>query len=118
MPRAIKVIMFTWPSLRARPAPEMKGEPHHHTTGVASKKPNSPIERPKGGTPGKPIVAPSGEKTTNGNKRRAETMNRRSMSATIAAPCPACSACPTAACSMPACSVPPCPMPACSLVPT
>ncbi len=39
-------------------------------------------------------------------------MKRRNMSATIAAPCPACSACPAAACSMPACS-----MPGCSLGP-
>ena len=52
-------------------------------------------------------------RATGNVSRRAEMMKRRSMSATIAAPWPACSACPVAPCSMPACSTP-----ACSLVPT
>ena len=57
MPRAISVIMVTWPTLRARQAPEMKGQPHHHTTGVASTKDigagglymNTRTELPEGG---------------------------------------------------------------------
>jgi hypothetical protein len=97
----VSVIMFTSPSLSARQAAEMNGQPPHQTTGVASKKPNNPIERPNGGMPGRPWLTPIGEKMISGRDKRIDMTKRRNRSATIAAPCPACSPCPIAACSSP-----------------
>jgi hypothetical protein len=65
--------MFTSPALSARQAPEINGQPPHHTIGVASEKPRSPIETPNGGIEGSPNTAPAGEKMIKGRDRRVET---------------------------------------------
>jgi hypothetical protein len=62
---------------------------------VASRNPKVPIESPNGGIVGSPIIAPVGEKATIDS--RVKILKRLYRSATIAAPCPACSPRPIAA---------------------
>jgi hypothetical protein len=74
MPVAISVIMFASPRRAARPAADRNGQPPQNTTGVVSTSPNQAMDSPN----------------TIGTVNTAETTNRRSVSATMLPPYPAC----------------------------
>ncbi len=86
MPVAISVIMFASPRRAARHAADRNGHPPHHTTGVVRISPNHCIDSPNGGSTRQPSCSPIGENATTGTVSTRQTTNRRSMSATIAAP--------------------------------
>ena len=85
--------MLASPRLSARHAAEMKGNPPHHTTGVANRNPKTPGGMPNGGTPDRPRNLPTGEKRTIGIENIIETIRRRRKSRNIPGPWPACSSC-------------------------